>query len=82
MKTLPLTIAKWLPGKLVALGTDGFGRSDTRQALRDYFEVDSRHIALAALSALASEGKIDPNIFAKAIEDLEIDPDKQNPALV
>jgi pyruvate dehydrogenase E1 component len=82
MKTLPLTIAKWLPGKLIALGTDGFGRSDTRQALRDYFGVDSRHIALAALSALASEGKIDPNIPDKAIEDLEIDPDKQNPALV
>jgi pyruvate dehydrogenase E1 component len=82
MKTLPLTIAKWLPGKLIALGTDGFGRSDTRQALRDYFEVDSRHISLAALSALASEGKIDPKIPAKAIEELEIDPDTQNPALV
>jgi pyruvate dehydrogenase E1 component len=82
MKTLPLTIAKWLPGKLIALGTDGFGRSDTRELLRDYFEVDSRHITLAALSALASEGKIDPKIPAKAIEDLEIDPDKQNPALI
>jgi len=82
IKTLPLTIAKWLPGKLIALGTDGFGRSDTREALRDYFEVDSRHITLAALNALAAEGKIDSKIPAKAIEDLEIDPDKQNPALI
>ena len=82
MKTLPLTIAKWLPGKLIALGTDGFGRSDTREALRDYFEVDYRYITLAALNGLAAEGKIQPDITAKAIEDLEIDPDKQNPALV
>ncbi len=82
MKTLPLTIAKWLPGRLIALGTDGFGRSDTREALRDYFEVDYRYITLAALNALASEGKIDSALPAKAIEDLEIDPDKQNPALI
>ncbi|MFA5423784.1 MAG: pyruvate dehydrogenase (acetyl-transferring), homodimeric type [Phycisphaerae bacterium] len=81
MKTLPLTIAKWLPGKLIALGTDGFGRSDTRDALRDYFEVDYRYIAMAALNALAAEGKIDSSLPAQAIKDLEIDPDKNNPLL-
>jgi pyruvate dehydrogenase E1 component len=81
MKTLPLTIAKWLPGKLIALGTDGFGRSDTRDALRDYFEVDYRYVALAALKVLADEGKIDSALPAQAIKDLEIDPDKNNPVL-
>jgi len=82
IKTLPLTISKWLPGKLVALGTDGFGRSDTRDALREYFGVDYRFIALAALKSLADEGKVDSGLPAKAIEDLEIDPDKPNPATV
>jgi pyruvate dehydrogenase E1 component len=82
MKTLPLVIAKWLPGKLIALGTDGFGRSDTRDALRDYFEVDYRYITIAALNGLAAEGKIKTEVVMKAIEDLEIDPDKQNPAVV
>jgi pyruvate dehydrogenase E1 component len=82
MKTLPLVIAKWLPGKLIALGTDGFGRSDTRVALRDYFEVDYRYITIAALNGLAAEGKIKTEVVMKAIEDLEIDPDKENPAVV
>jgi pyruvate dehydrogenase E1 component len=79
VKTLPASIAKWIPGRTVTLGTDGFGRSDSRAALRDFFEVDYRFIALGALYALSQDGKIDAEIMHKAIEDLEIDPDKPNP---
>ncbi len=82
VKTLPCSIAKWLPGRLIALGTDGYGRSESRAALRDYFEVDARCIALAALQALAGEGKIDRQVPEKAIKDLQIDPEKVNPATV
>jgi pyruvate dehydrogenase E1 component len=79
LKTLPCSIAKWVPGKLIALGTDGFGRSDSRDALRDYFEVDARFITLAALQALAADGVIKPDAVKKAIEELQIDPDKVGP---
>ena len=82
LKTLPCMIAKWLPGKLVSLGTDGFGRSDSRDALRNYFEVDSRFIVLAALYALADKGKIERNICEEAIKEMQIDPEKFNPVLV
>ena len=54
MKVLPESIAQWLPRPLVALGTDGFGRSESRAALRDFFEVDAKHIVLATLTALAA----------------------------
>jgi pyruvate dehydrogenase E1 component len=82
LKSLPCSIAKWLPGRMIALGTDGYGRSDGRAALRNYFEVDARFIALAALYALAAEGKIKPEIPQKAVKDLDIDPEKVNPMLV
>jgi pyruvate dehydrogenase E1 component len=82
LKTLPCTISKWLPGRMVALGTDGYGRSDSRAALRDYFEVDARFITLAALSALASEGKIKPDVPQKATKELDVDPEKVHPVLV
>ncbi len=81
VKTLPCSIAKWLPGKLIALGTDGFGRSDDRAELRNYFEVDSRFITLSALCALAEQGKIDATLPKKAIVDFGIDPDKVSPLL-
>jgi pyruvate dehydrogenase E1 component len=55
MKVLPESISQWVPGKLVSLGTDGFGRSENRASLRDFFEVDAKHIVLAALHALANE---------------------------
>jgi pyruvate dehydrogenase E1 component len=89
MKVLPDSIAQWVPGKLVALGTDGFGRSENRTSLRDFFEVDAKHIVLATLHALAgdkSSGKQDsaeaigPKLLEKAIRDLGIDPEKRNPA--
>jgi pyruvate dehydrogenase E1 component len=81
MKVLPESIAKWVPGQLVALGTDGFGRSESRGALRDFFEVDAKHIVLAALSALAREKKISNDPVKQAIGELEINPEKVNPAV-
>ena len=82
LKSLPCTISKWLPGRMVALGTDGYGRSDSRAALRDYFEVDARFITLAALYALADEGNIKADVPQKAIENLDIDPEKVNAMFV
>jgi len=73
-------IDRWLPRRLVALGTDGFGRSDSRAALRDFFEVDARFITVAALSELASDGSVPADLVQKAIKDLGINPDKPNPA--
>ncbi len=79
LKTLPDSIARWLPGPLHSLGTDGFGRSDSREALRDFFEVDARHIVLATLYSLSQDGEVEPKVVKKAIKDLGIDPDKLNP---
>jgi pyruvate dehydrogenase E1 component len=79
LKALPCSIAKWVPGPLVALGTDGWGRSDSRAALRDFFEVDARHIAFAALAAMAREKKIKSNMVKKAARELEIDLERPNP---
>jgi len=79
VKTLPLSIARWIPGTFITLGTDGFGRSDSRSALRDFFEVDYRYIVLATLYALAREEKIKLAVVQKAVKELKIDPDKLNP---
>jgi len=79
LKTLPNIISRWMPRRLASLGTDGFGRSEGRQALRDFFEVDARFITLAALYELLHEGKIESSIVDKAIKDLDINPDKPNP---
>ena len=79
VKALPESIARWFPNPPVSLGTDGFGRSETREALRDHFEVDYRFIALGALSALAREGQIECDVVAQAMQDLEIDPARPNP---
>jgi pyruvate dehydrogenase E1 component len=81
LKTLPDAIDKWLPRRLQSLGTDGFGRSDTRAALRNFFEVDSRFIVLATLHALMQEGQVDAATVARAIKDLGIDVEKPNPAI-
>ena len=80
MKVLPESISQWMPRPLSVLGTDGFGRSESRAALRDFFEVDAKHIVLATLSALARDKQIKPDVLKKAIKDLEIDPEKPNPA--
>jgi pyruvate dehydrogenase E1 component len=82
LKALPCSISQWIPGRLIPLGTDGFGRSDDRTALRDYFEVDARYITLAALYGLSQEGKIKQEMLQQAISDLEIDPEKMNPLMI
>ena len=79
LKALPNSIARWFPSPPVVLGTDGFGRSDSRAALRDFFEVDARHITLGALGALARQGVIAPERVRQAMQDLEVDPDRANP---
>jgi pyruvate dehydrogenase E1 component len=80
VKELPDSIARWCPQPLVSLGTNGFGRSDTRRALRAFFEVDARYVTLATLSALGREGQIARDDVEEAMHDLEIDPKKANPA--
>jgi pyruvate dehydrogenase E1 component len=80
MKVLPESLAKWVPGQLVSLGTDGFGRSENRTALRDFFEVDAKHIVLATLGALAREKKLTVDIVKQAVRDLGVDANKSNPA--
>jgi pyruvate dehydrogenase E1 component len=79
MKALPDGIAKWIPGGLASLGTDGFGRSESRESLRDFFEVDARFVTLATLNALARKGRLSPEVVRKAMKDLEIPASKRNP---
>ncbi|HWZ55382.1 MAG TPA: pyruvate dehydrogenase (acetyl-transferring), homodimeric type [Verrucomicrobiae bacterium] len=79
LKALPNLISRWTPRRLAALGTDGFGRSDGRAALRDFFEVDARFITLATLNELFREGKIDAAVVQKAVKELEINIEKPNP---
>ena len=81
VKALPESIARWFPRQPIALGTDGFGRSEGRAALRDFFEVDERYIALGALTALAKDGELDRDLVAQAMEDLDIDPEKADPVV-
>ena len=81
MKVLPESIAQWVPRRLTALGTDGFGRSESRAALRDFFEVDAKHIVLATLGALAREKQIKAEVVQQAVKDLGINPEKANPAI-
>jgi pyruvate dehydrogenase E1 component len=73
MRAVPEQIASCLPGRLLALGTDGFGRSETRPNLRRFFEVDAEHVTVAALFALAERGKLDRAIVSQAMKDLGID---------
>lgn len=80
MKAVSDQIAPWLPERLTSLGTDGFGRSDNRQHLRQHFEVDAESIAAAALSSLAREGKFDAARASQALDELGINPDAPDPA--
>jgi pyruvate dehydrogenase E1 component len=79
MKAVPEMIARWLPGGLTSLGTDGFGRSDSRQALRRHFEVDAESMAVAALDQLARSGELELDRVASAIKQLGINPEKVDP---
>jgi pyruvate dehydrogenase E1 component len=81
VKALPDSIDRWLPRPLVTLGTDGFGRSEGRAGLREFFEVDHRYVIVAALSALARDGKIDRAVVQQAIQSHNINPEKSNPAI-
>ncbi len=82
IKLVPDQIAPWIPGGLTTLGTDGFGRSDTRQRLRRFFEVDAECTVIATLYALAQKGAIERQAVAQAIKDLGVDPDKPFPQVV
>ncbi len=79
MKIISDQIQRWVPGTFVTLGTDGYGRSDSRAALRDHFEVDRRYITVTALKALADDGVLDQKTVAGAIKKYGIDPDKPDP---
>jgi len=79
MKIVPDQIQRWVPGTYVTLGTDGYGRSDARKPLRQFFEVDKRYIAVTALKALADDGALDQKTVSHAIEKYGIDPEKPDP---
>jgi len=79
MKSFAEQIAVFLPHKFVALGTDGFGRSDSRENLRHFFEVDRHYVVVATLKALSDEGKIKSSIVTDAIKKFKLDPNKPNP---
>jgi pyruvate dehydrogenase E1 component len=81
MKIVPDQIAPWVPGGLTTLGTDGFGRSDTRERLRRFFEVDAECIVVATLFALAEKGLVERGRLEKAIRDLGVDPEKPFPQI-
>ena len=81
IKAMPDAIDRWLPRPLVALGTDGYGRSESRANLREFFEVDYRYVIVATLAALAREGTIDPSAVQQAIKAHNINPEKVNPAI-
>jgi pyruvate dehydrogenase E1 component len=74
-------ISRWIGRPMVTLGTDGFGRSEDRASLRDFFEVDARYIVIATLSALQQQGQLDAKVVAKAIKELGVNAEKPNPAL-
>jgi len=80
MKVVPDQVAPWLPGRMVTLGTDGFGRSDNREYLRRHFEINAESIAAAALARLAREGKFDCQRAQAAIAELGVDPERADPA--
>ena len=79
VRALSEQVSQYVPGGLFCLGTDGMGRSETREALRRHFEVDSEFITVAALHQLHKRGQLEASEVANAIRDLEIDPDKVNP---
>ncbi len=81
VKALPNSICRWFPRTPVSLGTDGYGRSDARGPLREFFEVDARFIALMALTKLKQQNLVESSTLQQAIKDLGINPDKSNPMI-
>jgi len=81
VKVMSDMIGRWIPRPIVSLGTEGYGRSENRASLRDFFEVDARYVVLATLHALARDGKIKQSVVSQAIKDLGINPDKLNPLI-
>ncbi|HET7226693.1 MAG TPA: pyruvate dehydrogenase (acetyl-transferring), homodimeric type [Candidatus Eisenbacteria bacterium] len=81
LKAVPDGVRRWVPNPFLALGTDGFGRSDTRQALRRFFEVDAESIVVATLSTLARESRIPAGVVEQAIREFGIDPDRADPRI-
>jgi pyruvate dehydrogenase E1 component len=81
MKAVPDQIARWVPGGLTTLGTDGFGRSETREELRRFFEIDAECVAVAVLHALSRRGAVPASRVAEAIRELGVDPEKAFPAI-
>jgi pyruvate dehydrogenase E1 component len=80
MKSVPDQIARWVPAPFIPLGTDGFGRSDDREALRRHFEIDAPNIVVATLAALAEFGDVKPEVVSEALARFEIDPERDSPA--
>jgi pyruvate dehydrogenase E1 component len=80
MTLVPDQIAKWVPGDFTTLGTDGFGRSDARHALRHFFETDAAHVVISVLSALSRAGRVDAATVREAMERYGVDPDAPDPA--
>jgi pyruvate dehydrogenase E1 component len=81
LKALPDSIDRWLPRPILTLGTDGFGRSESRAGLREFFEVDYRFVVVGTLAALARDGKIDASIVQQAMKAMNINSEKANPAI-
>ena len=83
MKAIPDQVARWIPTgrRFTPLGTDGFGRSDTREALRRHFEVDAAHVVVATLAALSADGTIDADVVTDAIRRYGLDPDHADPRI-
>ena len=79
MKAVPDQVARWVPAPFLPLGTDGFGRSDHRGALRKFFEIDAEHIVVATLSALARFGEVKPEAVTEALQRYDIDPERVPP---
>jgi pyruvate dehydrogenase E1 component len=79
MRAVPDQISRWVPRSFTSLGTDGYGRSDSREALRGFFETNAGHVVVATLSGLAHDGRIDPRLVHDAIARYDIDPDVGDP---
>ena len=81
VKALTDSVDRWLPRPITTLGTDGFGRSETRASLREFFEVDYRYVVVATLAALARDGTIESSVVEQAMKAHNINPEKSNPAI-